>query len=873
MCAASSFICKTSLSVNRFQNRFVPATVSLALHSAGCAIAFISIIVLAVSVPCAAQGTTNQYLRLTPYPTGGTPTRITTADFNRDGKADLVALNSNGVVSVLLGTGTGAFAASKSVAALGSAAASARLAAADFNGDGNPDILLLGPPGNAVKVYGGHGDGTFSSPVSIADGLPAAAALAMGDFNNDGRQDIAVAGTLAVSILQGIGSGYFAKPQVTATSLTAAGPALIMAVGDLNRDSHLDIVATDGNGNLQILLGSATGALHSQAVLPIYDYLPGSPNVLAIADFNGDGKPDIAAGSGVQNPQYTYPRVCFFNGNGDGTIVANSPPCMDIVLDSFSEMLVTNVNGKPGFTFTSDPLMLFNNDGTGVFSATTYSVGGPLALADFNGDGRQDIASGSSGGVQVVLNAGGGMVRAPLALVQSTGPFTYTVSMSTADVNSDGHSDLVLGSAWNEHGYLFSSVQMLLGGRRNTFTHSSGAGVNFFTGNAAVSPPAIGDFNHDGLLDVAYSASFFSATDQIDTWYEQVIFGDGKGNFVSSGPELSFPNNFLIAGYFNAGGVEDLASLNNSNVEIRVGNGNGTFSGPKAYAAGANPVFTLQRDLNNDGKRDLVVANHDSDTISILLGNGDGTFKTQKTYAAGTLPTVAVTGDFNRDGKVDIAVGSNTGISVLLGNGDGTFQSQKLYPGAGPVTGIAQASVRQDGIECLLAIDSASARFVLLPGHGDGSFGSPVFYPVDQVPVLIQAADFDGDGATDVALATALRGIDTFTGQPIGGNLAIYYNQGGDHVSLTSSSLTPKPGQSVTLTAQVTVSPTEPGTPSGKITFKDGTRFLGTVSMAAGSASITTTFAAGSHSILAQYSGDANFNPNHSATVNVSVAP
>ena len=86
----------------------------------------------------------------------------------------------------------------------------------------------------------------------------------------------------------------------------------------------------------------------------------------------------------------------------------------------------------------------------------------------------------------------------------------------------------------------------------------------------------------------------------------------------------------------------------------------------------------LQRDLNGDGKRDLIVVNHDSDSISVLLGNGDGTFKPQKTYAAGTKPTMAVTGDFNRDGKIDIAVGSSKGISVLLGKGNGTFQSHAL---------------------------------------------------------------------------------------------------------------------------------------------------------------------------------------------------
>ena len=326
-------------------------------------------------------------------------------------------------------------------------------------------------------------------------------------------------------------------------------------------------------------------------------------------------------------------------------------------------------------------------------------------------------------------------------------------------------------------------ADVLLGGPRNKFTLSASVGADFTSFNPFANPPAIGDFNHDGLLDFAYSAlfNFFDGPAS----YAQVFFGDGKGHLAASGPELSLASNYLIAGYFNAGGVEDLASINNSNVEIMTGNGNGTFSAPRTYAAGTNPVFTLQRDLNNDGKRDLVVVNHDSDNISILLGNGDGTFKPQVSYLP-VSPNFADTGDFNRDGKIDIAVASHAGVSVLLGNGNGTFQAQKLYSATGPMTAIVQASVRQDGIECLLGIDSASARFVLLPGHGDGTFGSPVFYPVDQVPTAILAADFDRDGATDIALLIAYEGTDTSIGIPIGGGLAVYYNQGGDHVSLAN---------------------------------------------------------------------------------------
>ncbi len=832
------------------------------------------LVLLLLSVLRCQATSTNQFLRLTSYPTGGSPTSMVSADFNRDGKADLVVLNSNGVLSFVEGTGAGAFNAPKTIATLPSSSANALMAAGDFNGDGNVDVVLLPPPGNTVKVFLGHGDGTFAAPVTVSDGLSSAGALATGDFNNDDRADIVVAGATSVSILFGNGSSIFGKPQVTTTGLNAAPGSLGIALGDVNLDSHLDVAVTDGNANLQILLGSATGALHPQTVMSGLLALPGSGNEIVIADFNGDGKPDIAAGDGSDSIAYTPPWVCFWDGNGDGTFTPGTQPCIEGTnLPNFSEMLVTNLNGKPGITFPSDPLILLVNNGTGVFSQTSYSVGGPIALADFNGDGRQDIASGNAGGVQVVLNAGGGEVRAPLSLVQAGGVFTFNVGMATADMNRDGYADLIFDDYWLDEVDNVPSAVVLLGGPRNTFTLSASVYLGFTADVAitGINPPAIGDFNDNGLLDVAYSANI---TDYLGNpvSYDQVLFGGGKGNIVATGPELSFTSNYLAAGYFKAGGHEDLASVDSSGLSILLGKGNGSFAPPVNYAVGDNPVFVLQRDLNGDGKRDLVVVNHDSDTISILLGNGDGTFKPQKTYAVGKMPNVAVTGDFNRDGKVDIAVGSSEGISVLLGNGNGTFQAQKLYSATGPITGIAQADVRQDDIESLLGVDSASSRFVLLPGVGNGTFGTPVFYPVDQVPVAIVAADFDRDGSPDIALLTALQGWGP-NRQPNGGSIAVYYNQGGDHVALASTSTKPTTTQRVTLTAHVSASPTEPGTPSGIIVFKDGTRYLGTVTMTGGAASLSTTFAAGTHSILAEYGGNSNFNPNHSATLTIVAAP
>ena len=819
------------------------------------------VIALLIAAPHCSATVANQFNNLVTYPSGGSPNQIVTGDFNGDGKADVVVLNNNGKLSFLEGTGTGAFKAAKTMATLPSSSAGAPVATGDFNGDGDEDVVLLAPPGNAVQVFFGHGDGTFAAPVTIHDGLASPGSLATGDFNNDGRTDIVVADGNSVSILFGSGSGSFGKPHVTSTGLFAGNglSSLLLTVADVNSDSHLDVAVTGGSSDVQILLGSSTGALHLTQVAATFGF--GDPaNAIALADFNGDGKPDLALGFGTNLPEFVSSYVCFFNGMGDGSFDTHGN-CPDLALNSFYGMLAAQINGKPGLAIPGDPLTVMVNNGTGNFSQTNYAVGGTLALGDFNGDHRQDMVSGNSAGVQVILNGGAGILQAPVALVLHPGLYPSVVGMNTADMNSDGHGDLILDvELQTPGGTLQPYVDVLLGGSRNTFTLSADIGLGFDSiFGPANNPPAIADFNHDGHLDFAYSANATGPPD-LPRPYELVLFGDGKGNF-GGGPELSFDSHYLAAGYFNTGGQADLASLDSSGLSILLGNGDGTFAPAKSYAVGNNSVFVLQRDLNGDGKRDLVVVNQDSDSISVLLGNGDGTFKPQKTYAVGTKPTIAVTGDFNRDGKIDVAVGSSKGISVLLGNGNGTFQPQKLYSATGPITGIAQASVRQDGNECLLGVDSATSRFVLLPGHGDGTFGSPVFYPVDSTPFGILAADFDGDGATDMALLTS------------GGNTEVFYNQGADRVVLSNPGYRQKAGTPVPFTAAVYPRPGELGTPTGTITFKSDSTFLRTVRLTGGKATIATSLPEGNHHVFAEYSGDANFNPNHSATITISVQP
>ena len=172
----------------------------------------------------------------------------------------------------------------------------------------------------------------------------------------------------------------------------------------------------------------------------------------------------------------------------------------------------------------------------------------------------------------------------------------------------------------------------------------------------------------------------------------RVFLGNGDGT-VQGGQTYPVPlaiYDGMAVGDFNGDGLLDLAVGNSETgtVSILLGNGDGTFQAAQNYATGVRASESVVAgDFNGDGNLDLALVGVDSSnhgSVSILLGNGDGTFQPPRYYAVGFPALAIAVGDFNRDGILDLAASSGSGLAVLLGNGDGTCQAAQDYAvGAG----------------------------------------------------------------------------------------------------------------------------------------------------------------------------------------------
>jgi FG-GAP-like repeat/Putative Ig domain len=310
-----------------------------------------------------------------------------------------------------------------------------------------------------------------------------------------------------------------------------------------------------------------------------------------------------------------------------------------------------------------------------------------VAVGDFRGQGKPDLAVAINGNAVYILlaNGDGTFTQAsgsPVAIPPppwGTAVNAQMVFVTVGDFNNSGKLGLALGNA----GEL--NVPILLGNGDGTFTIPTSF---VFSGGGYPNSLAVGDFLGNGNLDLAVGALLGGLP--ID-----IVLGCGDGAF-NQGPISANGNvagSYMPAvGDFNGDGKLDIAATGGgfthpeNVVTILLGNGDGTFSlaQDSTFATGSNPWAIVAADFNGDGKLDLAMVNYDGDSVTILLGNGDGTFTAApgSPISVGLNPSALAVGDFNSDGKADLVVANQTdsSLTILLGNGDGTFTPAASSP-------------------------------------------------------------------------------------------------------------------------------------------------------------------------------------------------
>ena len=331
-----------------------------------------------------------------------------------------------------------------------------------------------------------------------------------------------------------------------------------------------------------------------------------------------------------------------------------------------------------------------------------------VAIADFNNDGKKDIATvnRSSHSVSILLGDGAGNF-ATAANFSTGNSFNEPSAITVGDFNADGKNDVIVSQP-NVH-----LISLLLGDGAGHLGTPTDFSVGENPGKSVV-----GDFNGDGKADLAIADSGFN------NGGVYVLLGTGTGSF---GTPTKFtagtrPGYVAIAD-FNGDSKIDLAVSNAgfgfNKISILNGNGSGGFSAPTDYPVGSTPAALAVADFNKDTFLDIAVANNESHNISILKGNAQGTFGAATNFPANSFPTSMTSGDFDNDGRLDLAVGWNmTGdrISILRGDDTGQFAAPAAFSsGSGPYD-LTAGDLNGDGISDLAVANASSNTVTVLFG-------------------------------------------------------------------------------------------------------------------------------------------------------------
>ena len=789
---------------------------------------------------------------------------------------------------------------------------------ADFNKDGKQDVVVVSSSGTSQNVYVllGNGDGTLQ-PATVMSVNGSLYAIAVGDFNKDGNLDLAVVDNAnsAVLILLGNGDGTFVQPTTANTCSTGAQP-VALAVADLNGDGNLDIVTanygsstTNGANSVTVCLGDGAGGFSSTSTLTASTLSASNPNGVAIADVNGDGKPDIVV-SLLQN------GFSILAGNGNGTFQPPNTQGIPAPATNPYAVAVADLNGdgKADLVFPNgNGISVFLGNGNGTFQAQTVypGIGDAVVVADMNGDGRPDIVTTDwhFGIVNVLTNLSGVSFSPPLTYVSGTQPDALAVG----DLNGDGHPDVVAANAGVGGGVEAGNITVLLGNGDSTLRGGLGFRSDRAGRLSSAGPVVAGDFNGDGLPDAAVlntgssSVTVFigdpvlgfkpgvtyetgngtGANGDLDLAVGDVngdrkldivsvgfggvhlLLGNGDGTFnaVSSVSGSLSGQNIVVAD-LDGDGNADIAYTqqygSNNGIAIQYGDGKGGFSAPFTFPTTGISTSIAAVDVNGDGKLDLIVGNVGSggagtDTISVFINQGNRQFGAPSYFSIGPLGAAARVNlgvaDVDNDGSEDVIVvedgngqANESCVTVMLNNGLGGFTTLAQYSTGAKLSHVAIGDFNGDG-NLDLGVTGGVAAYVF-PGLGSGTFGAPVAYAGGGSEQGIVSAQFNNGGVPDIALVAA----DDYS-------LSLLLNAAGTHATFSEA---PNPSmylQPVSITANFKPAVPWAGGPTGTLTIEDGSSALASLPLDStqSAAFSTSQLTVGSHSIASVYSGDATF--------------
>ena len=670
--------------------------------------------------------------------------------------------------------------------------------AADFNGDGIPDLAVANMYANNLTLLLGKGDGTFTSAGTLATGVYPSA-IAVGDFNGDGKLDLAVTNSYSqtVSIYLGNGAGGFNAQSIE--PVTDKNPVSV-TVADFNKDGNQDLAVASSQANaVDIYLGNGNGTFAPETVVNAGN----SPYSAVAVDVNGDGAADVVVSDALGNQVVTLMNDIdtFATALIKGIAAPGQP--MQNLLAIFPGNAVYAAS-------TSTPVQVV---GTPIPTTTAISVGAPtvgvyqpvqiIGIVAPSTDGLI-----SAGGQATLYDESSSAGSRPVTVINGVAYFRneyfspgkhvfsihYAGDANFAGSNS-GTAAVEVIPVTTSQTTLATSATSVPHGTVVTLTATVTSGgkpvtqgtVNFCKANVVFCEDAVilrsAELTANGTATVKLALPVGSNT------IKAVFLGTGEITTSSSATntvtvtgmypvsialsESGAAGNYSLAATLTAGSWQlmpnqplQIIDTSNHNLVLKQSSIVPQLLSltPKVpMPVIATPYAVVTGDFNGDGKMDAAVSSPKTGALEILLGNGDGTFTAKPSSLNFDEAAALVAGDFNGDGKLDLAVcDSQDGlVEILLGNGDGTFslKAQTSTRGGGPEAMVA-GDFNADGKLDLAVVNTISSTFAILLGNGDGTF-TFTFDPASTGagtltnPFSIVTADFDGDGHPDLAIANS----------------------------------------------------------------------------------------------------------------------